>query len=367
MNQTSLTLLRTVFLPMGSPPIGSIYDIHTDISKADIQIEDGHLYCMGEIDILIDYLSFTPDAGKQLFSHNKQYSYPEGSGKEWQALLNLPFVLSQNTHLPPSKTYETAVKSVKWFMVAPRALEMEIEMIIGENVFDEPEIPRGIKDQKKDGGLNMVSIKDECSSPTTLDAEKERLSVEKVASDYIPPGMAKAIEYVAETDQSPAMADTIPVAASEQAEEEAVPVSVTEQTEVNYDEEKAQPVMVSIEDVQTAEEEEAVPVIADLEAEMVEVALDEKEPEIVKIVFNDETPVNDDIIKAAIHKAKEEISAAAAAVEEEEIVQVIAKEPLPTPVVQVRKTRIHGLPQFKIGATDDDEKPQVFNINIKMP
>lgn len=80
MRQIYMTLLRTVFLPVGSPPIGSVRNIKADITKADIHVDNDQVYCLGEIDILIDYICFFPDAGKQIFADNPS-DYPKGGGE----------------------------------------------------------------------------------------------------------------------------------------------------------------------------------------------------------------------------------------------------------------------------------------------
>ena len=118
MSRISLTLSRTVFLPVGSPPIGSVCDIRADIGKADIHVENGQIYCLGDLDILIDYMSFSPGEIGRLFSgHSADQQSDEG--REWQALLNLPFVMNEKTNLASDRAYEAAVGDLKWFMVAP--------------------------------------------------------------------------------------------------------------------------------------------------------------------------------------------------------------------------------------------------------
>ena len=171
MNKISLTLLRTVFLPVGSPPIGSVCEIKADIGKADIHVEGEQLYCLGEMDIIIDYLSFSANSGRHLFPDQSD-TYPGGGGREWQAMINLPFSLNERVDLAANAEYIASLRDLKWFMVAPRALEMEMEIIITEQTVttSNAQIPYSIrqddakrikdKELKKDGGWQMVSISD---------------------------------------------------------------------------------------------------------------------------------------------------------------------------------------------------------------
>ncbi len=39
MKQIVLHLVRTVFLPMGSPPIGRIDDVKADLAKAELRLD----------------------------------------------------------------------------------------------------------------------------------------------------------------------------------------------------------------------------------------------------------------------------------------------------------------------------------------
>ncbi len=348
MSQSSITLVRTVFLPMGSPPIGSVYEIRTDISKADINVESGQLYCMGDMDILIDYLSYAPDAGKQLFSAASN-PYPQGRGKEWQALLNLPFVLNEKTTLPSSAVYKATVGKIKWFMVAPRALEMEMEIIISDEIVEQSLSNNASKEQKKDGGSPMLSINDENNEwemTETASAEEEdaiaNLSYEErpitttdtafedefahkeTVDNYIPPGHAEAVDYES-------LAENGIIAQGHAEAMDAMTVSLDD--------------------------------IPDLDTSDIS-SLKSSEPEIVKIVFNNDTPVNDEIIRAAVLQAKAELAIPAAPVQEEAVTASAAPAALAKPK---RKSRVHGLPQFALNTGDEDADNSAFNINIKMP
>lgn len=109
MNKISMTLLRTVFLPVGSPPIGSVCEITADIGKADIHVEGEQVYCLGEMDIIIDYLSFSPNSGRHLFPDHAD-TYPGGGGKEWQAMINLPFALNETADLDAKAEYTASIR-----------------------------------------------------------------------------------------------------------------------------------------------------------------------------------------------------------------------------------------------------------------
>ncbi|MEG1537486.1 MAG: hypothetical protein RR387_04305, partial [Clostridiales bacterium] len=89
MAEIVMPLLRTVFLPPGSPGIGAINEIRTDIRSEQISSDGGKIYCVGEADLLIDYISFAGD------TIDSAQGYMIGGGKQWQALLTMPFELME--------------------------------------------------------------------------------------------------------------------------------------------------------------------------------------------------------------------------------------------------------------------------------
>ena len=155
MRQISTTLVRTVFLPAGSPPIGSIDHIQADLSNKDIFIEHQRMYCRGDLDVMVDYTSFPLDRGSHIFP---EHCRPE-QGRAWQALLNIPFALSEDIDCMMTEPLNIALGDINWFMVAPQALEMEVEILIsGKEIADAPKTRENR--QKKDGGWHMVSVED---------------------------------------------------------------------------------------------------------------------------------------------------------------------------------------------------------------
>ncbi|MBQ1501901.1 MAG: hypothetical protein IIZ45_04720, partial [Firmicutes bacterium] len=171
MKQIALHLVRTVFLPMGSPPIGRIDDVKADLAKAELRLDGKKLYCMGQLDVLVDYTSLAASAGRRLFADGEE------QGKAWQALLDLPFALSEDVFCPPGAEISASLGRLKWFMVAPRAFELEADILAelpGRDIETEAE---KYAPEKKDGGWQMVSCEDvrkeEAAAMTEVNAAKD--------------------------------------------------------------------------------------------------------------------------------------------------------------------------------------------------
>jgi hypothetical protein len=304
MSRISLTLSRTVFLPVGSPPIGSVCDIRADIGKADIHVENGQIYCLGDLDILIDYMSFSPGGIGQLYTGHST-DQQSGEGREWQALLNLPFVMNEKTELAPDRAYEAAVGDLKWFMVAPRALEMEIQLFITEEQSAaEVAGAGGVTAKKRGGGWQMMN----------------------------------------EEEREQAIAAGIPF------DEEELPGPA----EGMFDGEMMTQIVAGF-----SPTPEFPP-----------------EPEIVRIVFNEDAPIDEEGIKRAIAQAKAELAIKRAA--QAGFSETVAVSPPAQPFAPVEQAapsatrkarRSHGLPQLNIDAqnNDIDFTALNFNINVKIP
>ncbi len=123
MDQTVFALSRTLFLPKGSPPILNIENLKIDVRKKDISEENGYIFCAGDIDILIDYMS-------QDERHINQ-------GHPWQVFISLPFEMKEKGHSKCPPLCELGVDDLQWFVVAPRALELNLSLILQQPDSDE--------------------------------------------------------------------------------------------------------------------------------------------------------------------------------------------------------------------------------------
>ena len=418
MNKISMTLLRTVFLPVGSPPIGSVCEITADIGKADIHVEGEQVYCLGELDIIIDYLSFSPNNGRHLFPDHAD-TYPGGGGKEWQAMINLPFALNETAALDSSAEYSAALGDIKWFMVAPRALEMEMEIVITveipvrayDNIKSNKQQLLTDKEQKKDGGWQMVSIsdmetdmvaendniataaapQDDASAQTTVTVSTATVATEEVNVTAEQEGSQEK-DVAAETDIEtalPATDNSVDDVEAKEVSTAPIAEDIAAAEEVVGSEIAAEPAAVA-EDVAASDAitESAAVMAEDDTAEPAETILAEKgEPEIVKIVFNDGSQPDEKEIQKAIAQAKAEaaatLAAPAASDNNEEAVAVSAEAEyneavaamapaenaaVPENAEKPKKVRrSHGLPRLLVDAQNNNVEISAFNINIKLP
>ena len=89
MSDLRFSLLRTVFLPKSSPGISSINELRTDLREVELTlVAPQQLLIKGEMDILVDYNALPP-AGESI----------NNSGEPWQALISLPFELTEQVQL----------------------------------------------------------------------------------------------------------------------------------------------------------------------------------------------------------------------------------------------------------------------------
>lgn len=418
MNKISMTLLRTVFLPVGSPPIGSVCEITADIGKADIHVEGEQVYCLGELDIIIDYLSFSPNNGRHLFPDHAD-TYPGGGGKEWQAMINLPFALNETAALDSSAEYSAALGDIKWFMVAPRALEMEMEIVITveipvrahDNIKSNKQQLLADKEQKKDGGWQMVSIsdmetdmvaendniataaapQDDASAQTTVTVSTATVATEEVNVTAEQEGSQEK-DVAAEADIEtalPATDNSVDDVEAEEVSTAPIAEDIAAAEEVVGSEIAAEPAAVS-EDVAASDViAESAAVMAENDTvELAETVPAEKgESEIVKIVFNDGPQPDEKEIQKAIAQAKAEAAATLAApaasdnneealavsAEAEDNEAVAAMAPaenaaVPENAEKPKKVRrSHGLPRLLVDAQNNNVEISAFNINIKLP
>jgi len=130
MDEMIMPFHRTVFLPKGSPGISLINEIQADIRTQEITSDNGKIFCRGELDILIDYISQEAEEEKNrqgIFSGDES-QIPESIA--WQALLTLPFCMTKKGSLPYAPLCKLHINTLEWQMVAPRALEMHMGILI---------------------------------------------------------------------------------------------------------------------------------------------------------------------------------------------------------------------------------------------
>lgn len=128
MKDTVMLLKRTVFLPKGSPGILALNDIRVDIRNPVVSCMEGRVYCSGEADLLLDYLSLE-DSGEAVKGIWDIGAEPPAT-KPWQALLTLPFELSEEGNLSCAPMWQMKITDIKWYIVAPRALEIEANLLL---------------------------------------------------------------------------------------------------------------------------------------------------------------------------------------------------------------------------------------------
>ncbi|MDR2713617.1 MAG: LysM peptidoglycan-binding domain-containing protein [Clostridiales bacterium] len=128
MGEVILQLLRTVFLPSDSPPIYAVNNIKVDIREQQIRSDGGKTFCQGEADILIDYLSLDQGGEAGSFFRESHGLYPTPSGSPWQAMIFLPFDLLIEGELDCPPMWKLSVTDFQWLVVAPRALEMDLQL-----------------------------------------------------------------------------------------------------------------------------------------------------------------------------------------------------------------------------------------------
>ena len=150
MDKITLPIVRTVFLPKGSPGICTIKQITTDIRDPMISAADGQIYVSGEVDIVIDYLSYATDETAGRSSGFKDLDeYMPGSGRLWQALLTLPFETTTTGLLNCSSNCELATGEIKWFLVSPHAIEMTMDLQLKELTYIDDELTQGMRDYQQ--------------------------------------------------------------------------------------------------------------------------------------------------------------------------------------------------------------------------
>jgi hypothetical protein len=164
-----------------------VNDVIVDARIEELTAEGGQIFCRGELDILVDYTSYEEDDAAGQGLRSRMSGYMSGGGKLWQALLSLPFELTAPGELSCAPLCHVETGYVKWFMVAPRALEMEI----GLSVVSAEE---NTKNQKNKGGI-VVEIDKEVmageatyqqdTSVTEAPWQEEKLIVSESAPEEI--------------------------------------------------------------------------------------------------------------------------------------------------------------------------------------
>lgn len=170
MAEIILPFCRTIFLPAGSPGISSINQVRGDLRNLRCGSAGGEVYCIGEADILVDYISYMPGRNLGPFAVPSTEQQP-GCDQAWQALLTLPFQLSGCGELPADGPYRVELGDIEWCMVAARALEVETTVIIHyEPVaqptaaeYWQPDMTTSMEaaEINEGGGWTMVSLEDE--------------------------------------------------------------------------------------------------------------------------------------------------------------------------------------------------------------
>ncbi len=131
MSDTYVLLKRTVFLPKGSPGIYEISNLKVDIRNPQISSAEGKTLCRGDADLLLEYkaLEDSGDISRSIWQEGGDAPPPT---KPWQALLTLAIeALAQGEFsCPPLCQLEAG--DIKWYVIAPRALELEFKLFIKE-------------------------------------------------------------------------------------------------------------------------------------------------------------------------------------------------------------------------------------------
>ncbi len=124
----SVSLKRTVFLPKGSPGICTVDSIYVQLRTKELSSSAGKIYGLGDIDILIQYLSQNEQEAKDGIYASDRQDVPVG--KTWQALLACPFEFLVDGTIECAPLWKLETGTVEWFMVTPRVLEMNFEVLI---------------------------------------------------------------------------------------------------------------------------------------------------------------------------------------------------------------------------------------------
>ena len=208
-----LLLKRTVFLPKGSPGIFSINDIKVDIRNPEIKGENGKIYCLGDCDILLEYLSQDTEKdikrgimlGEDAISKNSE-------PRPWQAMITLPFALAEEGEMVCPPLSQIEVTDVKWFVVAPRAMELEVTIKL---LVEEDQLQASAE---MEGALEEC-INQEVRTKTPLDNYEEIYMEDQI---YIGLDDAEKYQELAENDDECSMDLSSPVVekAEEQEEED---------------------------------------------------------------------------------------------------------------------------------------------------
>ena len=368
MSHIPVKLVRTVFLPNGSPPVGTVNRITADLVRADIHGAEGQLYCMGELDILIDYTAFSSADGRHLFS----YDSSDRGEKPWQAFISLPFAFSEELTQDFCGVPHAELGDIKWFMVASRALEMEVNILIES---EELNTDRKFAGEKKN----------ENGCEWGKDGE-EQLEY----ADMMNKGVEDNEEIFAQ--------DTLETLSQSAESSEDMPC---EKNDGKQEEEAAEQYDAGSEQDKIASDARAECEPDNVIREEKNSASAESSPEIVRIVFRDEALPDDVEIARAIAAAQAEKEAESSAAEidagikefsakrdempeatanyKEEAVILTevdngseAEEAVVSPAEVIipparKKRRSHGLPHLTVDAHNNKVEISAFNINIKLP
>ena len=190
-----VSLKRTVFLPKGSPGICTIDSIYMQLRTKELSSSGGKIYGLGDIDILIQYLAQSEQEFKDgIYAPDR----PDMQvGKTWQALLACPFEFLVDGRIECAPLWKLETGTVEWFMVTPRVLEMNFEVLIlpptesdlvfsraGRDAASSVDAVFAWKDDQK-GAVNKLSNIKEWKKENMEDNTVEAESTENIAAENV--------------------------------------------------------------------------------------------------------------------------------------------------------------------------------------
>jgi len=395
MEELILPLVRTVFLPPGSPGIGSINQILADLRDVRCGMSGDEVYCFGEADILVDYVSCRHPG--DLFAGAANRFFDRDAAAEWQAMLSFPFQLKKQGHLPADLAYRINLHALNWNMVTSRAIELEAEVRITyempQSEYTE-EAEYGRLTNQKGGEWKMVSVYDEkeyaqnelfentadCADPTvaeeTLPQNVPTVEVVDLAGDTdhaVQDAILQVIRahmpiHNVSAETTPAVQPEVPAAA----ETLQADGTAEEPVAVQYD--------AVQEDVLQKEAVEEVGGVLSTDIPAPDSAVNEAEEDTEDAEYEAETEEHEDPSVesvtdipglSVVWEATAEVLQPA---EDEPLkaVEMVAAVPEPVEVTETRPAKTHkkrrfgGIPGLYVEANNNDIDLTAFKINIKL-
>ncbi|MDD2220853.1 MAG: LysM domain-containing protein [Clostridia bacterium] len=189
MEELFINLERTVFLPKGSPGVFAVNEISAKICDFQLEERAQNLYCQGELEITVDYLAVT---AKEMQPQGMLFvSEPRREeNNPWQAQIALPFEFEQEARLLCASACQLTVKECHWFVVAPRAIELTVDLVLSnplqtaDDDADE-ELPVGfILGGKKGRDLSLI-LKKELSAEINTSSYHEKMLKAETAAEQV--------------------------------------------------------------------------------------------------------------------------------------------------------------------------------------